>query len=65
MWTSEHQFAFEAIKAIIVSRDCLMTIDHSDTTKNIFVTTDASDFRSGAVLSFGETWETVPSRSIP
>lgn len=59
MWTSEHQFAFEAIKAIVVSRDCLTTIDHSDTTKKIFVTTDASDFRSGAVLSFGDTWETA------
>ena len=25
----------------------------------IFVTTDASDLCSGAVLSFGETWETA------
>ena len=25
----------------------------------IFVTTDASDYRSGAVLAFGNTWETA------
>ena len=34
-----------------------MTIDHSNTTKKLFVTTNASDFQSGAVLSFSETWE--------
>ena len=34
-------------------------IDYEDTTKKIFVTTDASDRRTGAVLSFGETWETA------
>ena len=56
---SEHQSAFEAIKAIVVSRDCLTTIDHSDLTRRIFVTTDASNFHSGAVLSFGKTWETA------
>src|SRR5271155_5737244 len=27
--------------------------------KKIYVTTDASDLRSGAVLSFGDTWETA------
>ena len=59
MWTSKHQFAFEAIKAIVVSHDCLMTIDHSDTTQKIFITTDASDVWSGVVLSFGKTWETA------
>jgi hypothetical protein len=32
-------------------------INYDDTTKKIFVTTDASDRRTGAVLSFGETWE--------
>ena len=36
-----------------------MTIDHSDTAQKIFVTTDTSDFHSGAVLSLGETWETA------
>ena len=39
--------------------ECLTVIDYEDTTKKIFVTTDASDRRTGAVLSFGETWETA------
>ena len=34
-------------------------IDYKDKTKKTFVTTDASDHRTGAVLSFGETWETA------
>lgn len=59
-WTDEHQAAFVAIKGTVISRDCLTTIDHSrlDTHK-IFLTTDASDFRSGAILSFGTSWETA------
>ena len=59
MWMAEHQFAFEAVKAIIVSCDCLTMIDHSDPTGKIFITTDASDFHSGAVLTVGKTWETA------
>jgi len=59
LWNSEHQLAFEAIKAIVVSHDCLMTIDHADPTGKIFITTDASDFHSGGVLLFGKTWETA------
>ena len=39
--------------------ECLTVIDYEDTSKKIFVTTDASDRRTGAVLSFGETWETA------
>jgi hypothetical protein len=39
--------------------ECLTVIDYDDVTKKIFVTTDASDRRTGAVLSFGETWETA------
>ena len=58
-WTSEHQFAFEAIKAIMVSHDCLTTIDHNDPDQWIFVTMDASEHRPGAVLSFGKNWETA------
>jgi hypothetical protein len=38
---------------------CLTVIDYEDMTKKIFVTTDASERRTGAVLSFGETWETA------
>jgi hypothetical protein len=59
-WNASHQEAFESIKRLVTSRDCLTTIDHEQLpAKKIFVTTDASDFRSGAVLSFGETWETA------
>ena len=59
MWMPKHQFAFKAVKAIIVSCDCLTMIYHSDTTGKIFITTDASNFHSGAVLTFGKTWETA------
>lgn len=51
-WTDRYQQAFEAIKSIVISRECLTTIDHTDKMKTIFVTTDASDRRSGAVISF-------------
>jgi hypothetical protein len=57
IWTSEHQKAFEAIKQLVTGVECLTVINYDDTTKKIFVTTDASDRRTGAVLSFGETWE--------
>jgi hypothetical protein len=57
-WTAEHQTAFDAIKALVVSADCLTTIDHEDPRdNNIYVTCDASDWRTGATLSFGPTWE--------
>lgn len=53
-------FAFEAIKKLVVSRECLTVIDHEKPGDNkIFVTTDASDWRTGVVLSFGPTWETA------
>ena len=58
-WKPEHQKAFQAIKDLVTSTECLTVIDYEDTTKKIFVTTDASDRRTGAVLSFGETWETA------
>ncbi len=59
-WTQLSQNAFDAIKHLVVSRDCLTVIDPSLMPKyKIFVTTDASDIASGAVLSFGETWEIV------
>ena len=58
-WTSEHHDAFESIKGLVVSCDCLTTIDHQNPGDNkIFVTCDASQKRTGAVLSFGPTWET-------
>jgi RNase H-like domain found in reverse transcriptase len=59
-WTSSHQTAFEAIKALVVSADCLTMINHENPGENkIFVTCDSSDWRSGAALSFGPTWETA------
>jgi hypothetical protein len=57
-WTNEHQSAFEAIKALVVSRECLTTIDHANLGENqVFVTCDASDWRTGATLSVGPSWE--------
>jgi len=59
-WTSLHQHAFEAIKSLILSCDCLTTIDHDNIGDNkIFVTCDTSDRRTGAVLSYGLTWESA------
>jgi hypothetical protein len=59
-WTPEHQRAFEAIKAIVVSRECLTVIDHENMGQNkVFVTCDASDWRTGATLSYGPTWESA------
>jgi hypothetical protein len=43
-WTDEHQYAFDAIKALVVSTDCLTVIDHENLGDNrIFVTCDGSD----------------------
>jgi YD repeat-containing protein len=59
-WSTEHQNAFKAIKALVVSRECLTMIDHTNPGDNkIFVTCDASDRRTGMVLSWGPTWETA------
>lgn len=57
-WMAEHELAFHAIKDLVLSADCLTTIDHVNPgTKKIFVMCDASNWRTGAVLSFGKTWE--------
>ena len=59
-WLPRHQEAFDAIKRLVTSRECLTTIDIAKFPLfKIFVTTDASNLRSGAVLSFGETWESA------
>ena len=59
-WNATYQNAFDKIKEIVVSRECLTVIDHSKLDSNkIFVTTDTSDHCTGAVLSFGPTWETA------
>ena len=57
-WTPDHQGAFQAIKDLVVSPCCLTTIDHDNPGSNqIFLTCDASDYRTGAVLSWGPSWE--------
>ena len=60
VWTSEHHHAFESIKALVVSQDCLTMIDYHNLGKNkIFVTCDAPQRCTGVVLLFGPTWETT------
>ncbi|KAF8236499.1 hypothetical protein L208DRAFT_1526514 [Tricholoma matsutake] len=64
VWTVEHQFAFDTIKGLVLSWDCLILIDHNDPRENkIFVTCDASKQCTGAVLSFGESWESADRSS--
>ena len=59
-WTDNHQFTFESIKTLVVGADCLTIIDHANPGKNkIFVTCNASNWCTGACLSFGESWETT------
>jgi hypothetical protein len=59
-WSDRHQHVFDTIKAMVVSTDCLTTIDPSLMPGHkIYVTTDASDVGSGAVLSFGPMYDTV------
>jgi len=59
-WTNDHQNTFDAIKQLVVSRDCLTTIDHDNLGKNkIYVTCDASDWRTGAMLSVRPTPQTA------
>jgi hypothetical protein len=60
LWTDEHQYSFDAIKALVVGANCLTDIDHDSPGDNkIFVTCDASDWRTSTVLSFGPTWESA------
>jgi len=57
-WLLKHQLSFDTIKVIVTSQECLTAINHENMGHNkIFVMTDASDRVSGAVLSFGPTWE--------
>lgn len=59
-WMAEHQGAFDSIKELVTGRECLTTIDHDNLSdKKIFVTCDASDWRTGAVLSWGVDWQTA------
>ena len=59
-WQARHQKAFDEIKSLVLSHDCLTTIDYNKMPKyKIFVTMDASDTKLGAVLSFGVNLETA------
>ena len=59
-WETSHNFAFESIKALVWSPQCLTVINHVAPRENkIFLTCDASDWWTGATLSFGHTWETA------
>ncbi|KAG9218260.1 hypothetical protein CCMSSC00406_0005941 [Pleurotus cornucopiae] len=59
-WSPRHQQAFNEIKKLVLLRDCLTVIDHDNPGDNkIFVTTDASDLGTGAVLSFGPDWKSA------
>lgn len=59
-WDETHQSVFDRIKTLVVGTNCLMTINHNDMGCNrVFMTCDASDWCTGAVLSFGKTWETA------
>ena len=55
-----YQAAFDAIKGLVLSHDCLTMIDHvSPGDSKIFMTCDASKCRTGSVLSFSPTLETA------
>ncbi|KAJ8481084.1 hypothetical protein ONZ51_g6252 [Trametes cubensis] len=57
-WSPEHQKAFASIKQLVCSRECLTVIDlEAFPTYRIFVSCDASDLRTGAMLSFGPSLE--------
>lgn len=57
-WTSEHQQAFDRIKQLATSTAALAPMHTSEGDK-IFVTTDASEVGTGAVLSVGKDWKTA------
>ncbi len=59
-WTPAHFQAFEAVKLLVTSRECLTVIDHNNLGSNkVFVSCDTSDFCTSAILSYGETPETA------
>lgn len=59
-WSETHQQVFNAIKRLVIGHGCLTTIDHNNMgTNKIFITCDASDWRTGGVLSFGPSHSTA------
>ena len=58
VWSDEHNATFKVIKSLVCSVDCLTVINHMTPRDNrTFLTCNASDWRTGAVLSFGLTWK--------
>jgi hypothetical protein len=58
VWSVEHQYAFNTIKKLVLSCNCLTTINHENPGNDkIFITCDASKHHTRAVLSFGPSWE--------
>ena len=59
-WSDKHEEAFRGLKQVVSRRACLTTIDHALMPEyKVFVTTDASNYQTSAVLSFGKTWESA------
>ena len=59
-WSASHQLAFDGIKRLVTSPVCLTTIDHDNPGNNhIFLTTDAFDYCTGAILSWGPDWKSA------
>jgi hypothetical protein len=57
-WSLKHQAAFEAVKQLVVSRQCLTSINHDKPGINkVFLTCNASISGTGAVLSWGPNWK--------
>jgi hypothetical protein len=55
---NELQCVFNMTNALVASCDCLTVIDDINPGENkIFVTCNTSDYRTGAVLSWGSSWE--------
>ena len=57
---SKYQKAFKAIKYIITSAECLISIDYN-LEENIYMTTNANLTETEAILSVGKTWESLAS----
>ena len=52
--------SLDAIKVIVTSRECLTIIDFAKMPEyKIYMTTDASDKCSGAMLAFSTSWESA------
>ena len=59
-WTTEHNTAFKGIIPLVISHECLTTIDHNNLGDNkMYVTCDASNWHMGATLSCGPSWESA------